>query len=142
MADRGTIRGLLDVTRNDRLLRFVLLLGLGQGPRRVERWRLTRSGREAPRRYTWSICSVCSPMASKTVALDQEAYELLKRQKRPEESFSDTVKRLARPRRPISTFGGMWSDMSERERNELDRTYSNLQSADWRRAEKIRRLWS
>jgi predicted CopG family antitoxin len=81
-------------------------------------------------------------MSSKTVALDSEAYELLKRQKKDEESFSDTVKRLARPRRPISSFGGMWSDMSEKERKELDRTYSNLRAADQRRTEKIRRLWS
>ncbi len=80
-------------------------------------------------------------MASKTVALDTEAYELLKRQKRSEESFSDTVKRLARPRRPIASFGGMWSDMSEKERKELDRTYSNLRDADQRRAEKIRTSW-
>jgi len=81
-------------------------------------------------------------MASKTVALDNEAYDLLKRQKKPEESFSDTVKRLARPRRPISSFGGMWSDMSEKERKTLDLTYSRLRAADRRRAEKIRRIWS
>lgn len=80
-------------------------------------------------------------MASRTVALDDEAYELLKRQKRAEESFSDAVKRLARPRRPITSFGGMWSDMSERERKELNRTYSELRDADRRRAEKIRRSW-
>ena len=80
-------------------------------------------------------------MASRTVALDDEAYELLKRQKRAEESFSDAVKRLARPRRPITSFGGMWNDMSERERKELNRTYSELRDADRRRAEKIRRSW-
>ncbi len=81
-------------------------------------------------------------MATKTVALDSEAYDLLKRQKRTEESFSDAVKRLARPRRPISSFGGMWSDMSTKERKELDRTYSDLRDVDRRRTEKIRRLWS
>ena len=81
-------------------------------------------------------------MASQTVALDTEAYELLKRQKRAEESFSDAVKRLARPRRPITSFGGMWSDMSGKERKELDQLYSSLREADRRRVEKIRRLWS
>jgi predicted CopG family antitoxin len=80
-------------------------------------------------------------MASKTVALDTEAYELLKRQKRAEESFSDTVKRLARPRRPISSFAGIWSDLSAKERKMLDQTYSDLHEADRRRAEKIRRSW-
>ncbi len=80
-------------------------------------------------------------MASKTVALDSEAYELLRRQKRGEESFSDAVKRLARPRRPIATFGGMWSDMTAKERSELNQTYSGLRDADRRRAEKIRQSW-
>lgn len=81
-------------------------------------------------------------MTSKTVALDNEAYELLSRQKKVDESFSDTVKRLARPRRPISAFGGMWSDMSAKERKEVDRAYSDLKSADTRRGEKVRRMWS
>ena len=80
-------------------------------------------------------------MPSKTVALDNEAYELLKRQKKSEESFSDAVKRLARPRRPIASYGGMWSDMSGKERKELDQLYSDLREADRRRAEKIRRSW-
>lgn len=81
-------------------------------------------------------------MASKTVALSSEAYELLSRQKRADESFSDTVKRLARPRRPISSFGGMWSDMSEKDRKQIDRAYSDLRAADRRRSDKVRRMWS
>ena len=81
-------------------------------------------------------------MASKTVALDSEAYELLKRHKRSKESFSDTVKRLAHPQRPISSFAGMWNDMSPNERKELRRTSSDLREADRRRAEKIRRSWT
>jgi predicted nucleic acid-binding protein/predicted CopG family antitoxin len=81
-------------------------------------------------------------MPSKTVALDSEAYELLKRQRRAGETFSDTVKRLARPRRPITSFGGMWSDLSAKERKELDRAYSDLGAGDRHREEKIRRMWS
>ncbi|MGA7924302.1 MAG: antitoxin VapB family protein, partial [Thermoplasmata archaeon] len=81
-------------------------------------------------------------MSPKTVALETEAYELLKHQKRADESFSDAVKRLARPRRPIASFGAMWSDMSDKERKELDRIYSNLRNADRSRAGKMRKLWS
>ena len=65
-------------------------------------------------------------MASKTIAPDTEAYELRARQKRAEKGFSDAVKRLARPRRPIASFGGMWSELSENERKELDKTYTDL----------------
>jgi len=81
-------------------------------------------------------------MATKTVALDEEAYELLKRQKKGEESFSDAVKRLARPRRPITSFAGIWSDMSEPERKSIDQVYASQRKADRRREDKIRKLWS
>lgn len=80
-------------------------------------------------------------MASKTVALDVEAYELLRRQKRSEESFSDTVKRLARPRRPISSFAGIWSDLSAAEVRSLEEAYRALHDAEQRRTERMRRAW-
>jgi predicted CopG family antitoxin len=73
-------------------------------------------------------------MASRTVALDDEAYGLLKARKQSEESFSDTVKRLARPRRPLSDFAGMWSDMTAKERKELDRVFADMRKAESRRA--------
>ena len=73
-------------------------------------------------------------MATKTVALDAEAYELLKRQKREHESFSDAGKRLARPRRPLSDLAGMRSDLPERERRQIDDAYASVRKADRRRA--------
>jgi predicted CopG family antitoxin len=73
-------------------------------------------------------------MARRTVALDEDAYVLLKARKRSEESFSDTVKRLARPRRPLSDFAGMWSDLTVRERKELGRVFAGMRKADARRA--------
>ncbi len=81
-------------------------------------------------------------MATKTVALDEEAYDLLKRQKKGEESFSEAVKRLARPRRPITSFAGIWSDMSDAERKSIDKVYASQRKADRRREEKIRKMWS
>jgi predicted CopG family antitoxin len=73
-------------------------------------------------------------MPSRTVTLDDEAYRRLKARKRSKESFSDTVKRLARPRRPLSDFAGMWSDLTVKERKELDRVFSGMRKADARRA--------
>ena len=80
-------------------------------------------------------------MATKTVALNVEAYELLKRQKRENESFSDAVKRLARPRRPLSDFAGMWSDLAVKERRQIDQAYTSVRGADQRRAAKLAAAW-
>ena len=80
-------------------------------------------------------------MASKTVALDAEAYELLRRQKKGDESFSDAVKRLARPHKPLTSFAGMWKDLSRKERRDLDRVYSELHEADRRHTQAIRTKW-
>jgi len=80
-------------------------------------------------------------MASRTVALDDEAYGLLKAQKRAQESFSDTVKRLARPRQSITAFAGMWSDMTPKQRRDLDRAFREARNADTRRSRLIASLW-
>lgn len=80
-------------------------------------------------------------MATRTVALDSESYELLRKNKRPEESFSDVVKRLAKPRRPLTDFVGMWKDMNAKERAEMDRVYQAMREADRRRAELLRKAW-
>lgn len=45
----------------------------------------------------------------KSVRLTEGAYEALERRKRPNESFSETVERLARER-PISDLAGLFSD--------------------------------
>lgn len=54
-----------------------------------------------------------------SVALDREAYNLLKSHKRPGESFSQVVKRLAGKPRPLASFAGAWKDMPEKLFHEL-----------------------
>lgn len=50
-------------------------------------------------------------MAQKTIALDQEAYDLLRKKKREDETFSDVVKRLAKKPRSILEFAGAWKNV-------------------------------
>ena len=50
-------------------------------------------------------------MSAKTVALDSEAYEMLRRHRRNGETFSEAVKRLSGRRRSILEFAGSWRDM-------------------------------
>lgn len=53
-------------------------------------------------------------MTSKNISLTEDVYELLKRMKMGEESFSDAIRRLA-GRRRLSDCAGLWSDVPEEE---------------------------
>ncbi len=57
-------------------------------------------------------------MGVKTLTITEEAYELLAREKRGKESFSEVIKRLARERGELSDSFGAWS-MSQEEENTI-----------------------
>lgn len=67
-------------------------------------------------------------MVVKTVALDEEAYGLLRTRKRPDETFSDVVKRIARPQRPLTDFIGIWSSDDPKDRAQLDELRARLRA--------------
>lgn len=74
---------------------------------------------------------------TKTIALDLEAYELLRRQKRGGESFSEAVKRLTRKRRSILDFAGAWKDMPKKDLEEIRAFLRRGRELDRRRMEEL-----
>ena len=54
-------------------------------------------------------------MATKTVTIMEDAYEILKALKTPEESFSDEIRRLLSAKGGIMELAGAWKDISEEE---------------------------
>ncbi len=76
-------------------------------------------------------------MDNTSIALDREAYNLLRDQKRPGESFSQVVKRLAGGRRPLSSFAGAWKEMPEKTFREIQSERRRLRELDEQRFERL-----
>lgn len=67
-----------------------------------------------------SVYSYYILMPTKTVSLSEDAYELLSREKRPGESFSDVVRRLTSKKHPLSYFAGAWKNMPAEKRQMIE----------------------
>ncbi len=48
-------------------------------------------------------------MSTKTLSVDEEAYELLKKEKGEDESFSDVIKKIAKEK-SLMDIAGIWED--------------------------------
>jgi len=53
-------------------------------------------------------------MPSKTISVSEDAYDLLKKMKLNGESFTETIRRLAK-RRSLTDCAGLWSDVPDEE---------------------------
>ena len=59
-------------------------------------------------------------MATKTLTITEDAYEMLKRQKGESESFSQVIRKLAMRKGDIMQFYGAWKDlMSDKEAKQM-----------------------
>ncbi len=64
---------------------------------------------------------MCTYMASKNVSLKEETYELISREKLPDESFSDVIERLVKRRGKLMDAVESWEDIDEEEVNEIEK---------------------
>ncbi|MGA8664849.1 MAG: antitoxin VapB family protein [Thermoplasmata archaeon] len=78
-------------------------------------------------------------MASKTIALDGETYELLRRRKRSGETFSDVVRRQLRPPAKITDLAGSLSAEPPRVWKEVASTRRATRRRDQTRQERSER---
>jgi len=62
-------------------------------------------------------------MASKTIMIQQDTYEKLKRLKRRNESFNDLILRLVDKKQDLNPFFGI---LSEKEGDAIDQTLSQI----------------
>ena len=58
-------------------------------------------------------------MGTKTISIMDDVYELLARQKKPDESFSDEIRRLVPKKGNIMDCAGLWAHMSDKESEEM-----------------------
>ncbi len=67
-------------------------------------------------------------MGVKTLTITEEAYELLAREKKGKESFSEVIKRLARERGELKDSFGTWKMTDDEE----ERIFSSLKK-NWKK---------
>ena len=76
-------------------------------------------------------------MAAKTIALDAETYELLRRHRRAGETFSDVVRRQLRPPARISDLAGDLNNVAPGVWKEIDRVRRDSRRRDRQRGRRM-----
>ena len=59
-------------------------------------------------------------MATKNIAITEDAYDLLRRYKRPGESFSEVIRNFFGKKRRLSNYCGIWESLPESAFEELE----------------------
>lgn len=58
-------------------------------------------------------------MGTKTISIMDDVYELLVRNKKPNESFSDELRRIVSKNGDIMECAGLWADIGDKEAEEM-----------------------
>lgn len=61
---------------------------------------------------------------AKNIAVADDVYELLSKEKRQGESFSDVIRRLGKRRKSLLEFAGAWADIPEDEWKEMEAAWA------------------
>ena len=59
-------------------------------------------------------------MATKNIAITEEAYNLMLRHKRPNESFTELIKERFKKGKKLTDYAGIWADIPEKEWREFE----------------------
>ena len=59
-------------------------------------------------------------MATKNIAIMEDAYELLVRHKRPSESFSEVIREHFKKAKKLTDYAGIWADIPEKRWEEFE----------------------
>lgn len=76
-------------------------------------------------------------MTSKTISVSEDAYKLLMRMKLKDESFTETIRRLAKRRR-LADCAGLWIDIPDDEMKNLHTSLTELRETATESLEKTR----
>lgn len=68
-------------------------------------------------------------MGTKTISIMDDVYELLVRNKRKEESFSDELRRVIPKKGNIMECAGLWADLSGKQVEEMEKSIKKLRKS-------------
>jgi len=76
-------------------------------------------------------------MATKTIAIMDDVYGKLKAMKKPDESFSDELRRLLATKGKLSDVFGAWKDVDEQEAQRREDLIRKMRGLDKKRSQEI-----
>lgn len=65
-------------------------------------------------------------MGTKTISIMDDVYELLVRNKGPNESFSEELRRIVPKKGNIMECAGLWADLSDKEVDEMKKNIDDF----------------